>query len=88
MNGINKQQTGFKFGQHRLTVEKNHGEIKHNGRTYRLLSVLTHDGLPYYSLRLYNGTGKFIKQFLIDPEAFEDVAGLMCKVLYGPDDSH
>lgn len=67
MENINKQQTGFKFGKYRLEVVRQFGEVKYNGRTYKLLGVKTHDGQDYLSLRLYNGTGKFIKQFLIEP---------------------
>jgi hypothetical protein len=38
----------------------------HNGRTYKLLKVETHDGLPYLCLRLYNSSNRFIKQFLFE----------------------
>jgi hypothetical protein len=68
VEGIEKQKTGFKFGKHRLTVT---GVIKNwvfHGRTYRLLTVRTHDNLNYVSLRLYNQTGRFIKQLLVEPE--------------------
>lgn len=74
--GINKQQVGFKFGKHRLTVLRTCGEIGENGRKYRLVRVQTHDGLKYYSLRLYNSTGKFIKQFLFEPKVLFGFIGL------------
>jgi hypothetical protein len=67
MKGIAKQQTGFRLGTHRLTVVEELAKIVHNGRTYKILRVQTHDGLPYLSMRLYNQTGKFIKQLLIEP---------------------
>lgn len=37
-------------------------------RTYKLLSVQTQEGLNYLCLRLYNNTGRFIKQFLFEAE--------------------
>ena len=39
---------------------------QHNGRTYKLLRVETHDGLPYLCLRLHNASNRFIKQFLFE----------------------
>ncbi len=77
MQNINKQQAGFKFGQHRLEVIKLCGEVAHNGRTYKLLVVKTHDGLLYNSLRLYNGKGKFIKQFLFEDDIAEDIGSMI-----------
>ena len=68
MEGITKQQTGFRFGQHRLEVLHQIAHYPHNGRTYKLLLVRTHDGLEYVSLRLYNSSGRFIKQILVEPE--------------------
>jgi hypothetical protein len=65
--GIQKNETGFRFGTHRLTVLKEFGQCELNGRKYKVLHVRTHDGLDYLSLRLYNATGKFIKQLLIEP---------------------
>ena len=79
MQGINKQQTGFKFGNHRLTVLKEYGEILHNGRKYKLLKVQTQDQQDYLSLRLYNATGKFIKQLLFEPELAESMIHLFRK---------
>jgi hypothetical protein len=79
MKSINKQQAGFKFGKFRLEVLETFGEISHNGRTYRLLKVRTNDNLEYLSLRLYNGSGKFIKQMLIEPELAEAIIHLFCK---------
>jgi len=80
---INKKQTGFKFGIHPLTVLKTFGELRHNVRTYRLLQVKTHDNLVYTSLRLYNGNGKFIKQFLFEPEITGGLIQLLCEVENG-----
>lgn len=73
---IDKQTTGFKFGKHRLQVTKTIGEIKHNGRTYRLVEVQTHDGLIYQAMRLYNSTGKFIKQLLTEPCLSQEISKL------------
>lgn len=80
MKTINKQQTGFKFGKYRLEVTRHFGEVKYNGRTYKLLGVKTHEGLNYLSLRLYNGTGKFIKQLLIEPALATQMIFLFKKV--------
>ena len=65
MKGIEKQLAGFKFGQHRLQVLEQIEIYPYNGRTYKLLRVRTQDGLEYISLRLYNNSGKFIKQLLV-----------------------
>ena len=79
MEKINKQKVGFKFGKFRLEVIETIGEVSHNGRTYRLLKVRTNDQLDYLSLRLYNASGKFIKQLLIEPELSEAITNLFCK---------
>ena len=76
---INKQQTGFKFGTNRLTVEKELGEIQYQGRKYKLVRVRTSDNLIYHSLRLYNGNGKFIKQLLFEPEIQRALSMLLFK---------
>lgn len=75
--GISKQATGFRFGQHRLEAICPGLSLTWNGRTYRVLHVRTQEGLPYVSLRLYNATGKFIKQFLMEPEAVRPIAELL-----------
>lgn len=54
-----------------LTVLAELQVVRHNGRTYKLLSVQTHDGLPYLCLRLYNGKNHFIKQMLFEREVAE-----------------
>lgn len=77
MKGIKKQTTGFKFGKHRLQVLKEMGEIIHNSRKYKLVEIQTHDGLVYWSLRLYNSSGKFIKQLLFEPEIRLELAELI-----------
>lgn len=73
---IDKQTTGFKFGKYRLTVIGKLGSIQHNGRTYSLVKVQTHDDQIYLSLRLYNAQNKFIKQLLIEPELAPSIAKL------------
>ncbi len=75
VKGIEKQITGFKFGKHRLEVLHQIAHYPHNGRTYKLLRVRTQEGLEYISLRLYNNTGRFIKQILVEPE----IAGMIFK---------
>lgn len=74
---MDKQPTGFKFGKYPLSVLQALGEIRHNGRTYRLVEVLTFTGERYIALRLYNSQGKFIKQFLMETEVYGKIARLM-----------
>lgn len=73
---VEKQQTGFRFGKHPLTVVEEIGAVKHQGRTYKMLKVRTEKGQIYRSLRLYNGQGKFIKQMLVEPEIRFRIAAL------------
>lgn len=58
--------------QHKLSTKRIISDHQHNGRLYRLLDVVTQDGLEYRCLRLYNlrsdGRLHFIKQFLFEPE--------------------
>ena len=74
---IDKQKTGFKFGKYRLQVLKEAGEVKWNGRKYKLVKVKTHDELIYWSLRLYNSRGKFIKQLLFEPQIKSAIGKLL-----------
>lgn len=85
VQGINKQQTGFKFGKHTTTLKRQCGEVvADDGRKYRLVLLETGDKLEYYALRLYNGRGKFIKQFLFSPDLLDDIAGLLDQEIYDP----
>lgn len=79
MEGINKQKTGFKFGTHRLKVLRAIGGATVNGRTYKMVEVETNDGLVYGSLRLYNSSGKFIKQMLFEPSISKELAILFAE---------
>ena len=74
---MDKQKAGFKFGKHQLSVLAILGEVRHNDRTYRLVKVRTSAGEDYLSLRLYNSSGKFIKQFLMEPEVVGSIANLL-----------
>lgn len=64
---MDKQPTGFKFGKYRTTVIRICGEVEIEGYKYKLVYLKTGDELYYYSLRLYNRDGRFIKQFLFPP---------------------
>jgi len=77
---MDKQKVGFKFGKYRLTVIAKLGAVQHNGRTYCLVKVQTHDEQVYLSLRLYNAQGRFIKQLLIEPELAPAIGKLFIKV--------
>lgn len=73
---INKQRAGFKFGIHRTTVLRQCGEIDADGRKYKLALVLA-DDMPYYTLRLYNAKGRFIKQLMFEPWILNGVIDLL-----------
>jgi len=75
MKDINKQQVGFKFGTNPTKLIDTCGEVSYNGRKYRLVMVEA-SGLLYYSLRLYNAKGKFIKQFMFEPGILNDILNL------------
>jgi len=70
-----KQQAGFKFGVNPTKLIGVVGEVKHDGRTYRLCLVEA-DGHRYHALRLYNARGKFIKQLMTEPVLAGKIAGL------------
>jgi len=65
---MDRIETGFRLGKNKVEVLEQLGEVKHNGRTYRVVSVRVAAGQEYISLRLYNAQGKFIKQFMLEPE--------------------
>lgn len=81
MKAIAKQKTGFRFGKHSLNVVQEHGSIYYKGkdfeRTYKLLEIKTSGGETYFALRLYNGSGKFIKQLLFEEQIAESIASLI-----------
>lgn len=67
-------------GKHRVEVLQTLGEVKHDGRTYRVLRERVVDtGAEYASIRLYNADGKFIKRFMLDPEVTLEVCRLLCE---------
>ena len=73
---MEKQTTGFCLGKYRVKVLKTLGEVHHQGRTYKLVSVEVEGGANYYSLRLYNAKGHFIKQLMIEPEILGEIGTL------------
>lgn len=74
---VQKQAAGFKFGKYRTEVLEELGEVKFRQNTYRLVRVRVHGGQEYFSLRLYNRQGKFIKQMLMEPGARPRIAWLL-----------
>lgn len=61
----------------KLELIRRIGEVKHNGRTYRLdRERLAGTDLEYNSLKLYNKDGKFIKRFCFEPSITLDIATL------------
>ena len=79
MEKIHKQKAGFRFGLHRLKVIKEIGQVFHLGRTYRVVFVETETRQKYLSIRLYNNKGKFIKQFLMEPEIGPQIGRILEK---------
>ncbi|KKL75275.1 hypothetical protein LCGC14_2056500 [marine sediment metagenome] len=79
MEEISRQQTGFRYGRHQLTVVREIGHVEHRGRKYVVLEVRTHDGLPYISIRLYNSSGHFIKQLLMEPEIAPAIGEILAR---------
>jgi len=75
---MDKRPAGFKFGTKSTKLIRACGELQHNGRTYRLVLVEA-DGQPYYSLRLYNARGRFIKQLMFEPEIIGGILGLLSR---------
>jgi len=53
------------------------GRIVYFSRTYKVVVVETEKGEKYLSIRLYNERGKFIKQFLVEPEIASQVGRLL-----------
>lgn len=66
---MDKQIAGFKYGKYATKVIRDCGQLTVNGRIYKLVYLQTTDGQYYYSVRLYNLNGHFIKQLLFEPEA-------------------
>lgn len=77
MEGINKQKTGFKFGKFRTTVIKKCGEVRNHDKVYKLVLLKTDDDFQYYSIRLYNNKGRFLKQLLFEPFMLEKISDLL-----------
>lgn len=74
---VERRQTGFRYGKYALTVLTTVGSVDHNGRRYRVVQVRTHLGERYIALRLYNATGHFIKQMLMEPEIAPVIGSLL-----------
>ena len=64
---IDKQKAGFKYGKYATTVIRTCGEVDIDGCKYKLVFLETAQDQYYYSIRLYNPNGRFIKQFLFPP---------------------
>lgn len=74
---MERVNTGFRLGKNKVEVLKVIGELRHYGRVYRLVRVRVSTGEQYFSLRLYNARGKFIKQFMVETEVSPAVGALM-----------
>lgn len=79
---MDKQAAGFKFGRNPTRVIEVIDELNYKGRIYRVCKVEA-DGRLYYSLRLYNGHGKFIKQFMFEIEIAGEIAGMCAMAATG-----
>ena len=73
---VEKQTAGFKYGRYTTTVIRTCGEIEVNGRKYKLIFLRINDGQYYYSIRLYNPKGHFIKQMLFEPSVLGSLISL------------
>lgn len=84
MKNINKQETGFRFGKHRLKVLQDFGIVGFGDNVYQLVLVETEAKELYYSLRLYHRLDNrrpkhFIKQILIDIPVLRSIGNMMIK---------
>jgi len=73
---MNKQGAGFKYGVNRTNLIRLCGEVPWDGRAYKL-ALVEADGSPYYSIRLYNAKGKFIKQLMFEPAVLGGLIDLL-----------
>jgi hypothetical protein len=78
---VEKRKSGFFYGKYSLKVIETIGEVEHNKRKYKFLKVQTQDTMQYFCIRLYNEKGKFIKQFLFEPEILNKLICLLQKGL-------
>lgn len=68
----------MKRGTHKIELILTYGEIKHNGRTYKVVKEKIVDtGDIYNAIKLYNEKGKFIKRFMMEPEITPDIGNLL-----------
>lgn len=74
---LEKRGTEARFGKQNLTLIEVIGRVAHNRRFYSLAGVRTAAGQNFVSIRLYNKQGRFVKQFLIEPEACGKLAILL-----------
>ena len=74
---MDKQKVGFKFGKWSTEVLKRCGELDVDGRKYKLVMLKTGEDLTYYSLRLYNQKGRFIKQLMFEPWSLNGIIDLL-----------
>jgi hypothetical protein len=49
-----------------VTVLEDLGEVKYEGRKYKVAKEQVSSGATYISIKLYNALGKFIKRLMID----------------------
>jgi hypothetical protein len=71
-------------GRRKLELVRRLGEVKHNGRVYRLdRERVAGTKIEYNSIKLYNATGRFIKRFCIEPEISADVAQVLSGATIG-----
>ena len=77
---INNQQNGFRYGVYRLEVLREFATLTHAGRTYKVVLVKTDQDQNYISIKTYNEEGKFIRQFLIEPEIAGKLGNVLCAI--------
>jgi len=78
MKDINRQQNGFRYGVNTLEVLREFATFTNDDRTYKIVLVRTDQDQNYISIKLYNGDGKFVRQFLIEPEIAGKIGKELC----------
>ena len=73
---INKQATGLRFGINPVKLIRVCGELPYDNGIYKLALIEAY-GRSYYTLRLYNRQGRFIKQLIFEPEILRGLIDLL-----------
>ncbi|MCK4964249.1 MAG: hypothetical protein KAH98_00715 [Dehalococcoidia bacterium] len=78
MKDINRPQNGFRYGVNTLEVLQEFATFTNDSKTYKIVLVRTDQDQNYISIKLYNRDGKFVRQFLIEPEIAGRIGKELC----------